>query len=170
VNLKLRTLVRCQFENPDFRFDDFLLICHLSAPCWFILSFYSTSVRFYLDYYIDISAGFGYTVGIKADGTVITAGNKDKGQCETQHWQDIIAVSAGMAHTVGLKADGTVVVTGSNDFGQCNVQNWRNYIAVCAGLFNTVGLKADGTVVVCGENKFGQCNNQSWRNIGLIRD
>ena len=71
-----------------------------------------------------ISAGAYYTVGLKADGTVVAVGFNGSGQCDVEAWQDIVAISAGYYHTVGLKADGTVVAVGDNDDGECNVDSW----------------------------------------------
>ena len=72
-----------------------------------------------------ISTGYRYTVGLKADGTVVAAGDNEYGQCDVSGWKDIIAVSAGYYHTVGLKKDGTVMATGRNTDGQCDVSIWN---------------------------------------------
>ncbi len=109
-----------------------------------------------------IAASWGYTVGVKADGTVVATGENDDGQCNVSKWKDIIAVAAGYGHTVGLKADGTVVATGNNDDGQCNVSGWSNIVAVAAGSSHTVGLKIDGTVVTAGSTICGESN---WSDI-----
>ena len=63
-------------------------------------------------------------VGLKSDGTVVTAGNNDYGQCDVNGWYDITQVAAGGWHTVGLKSDGTVVAAGDNGDGQCDVDSW----------------------------------------------
>ena len=77
---------------------------------------------------IAVSAGKRHTVGLKSDGTVVTAGSLNAyGQCNVSGWKDIIAVSAGENHTVGLKADGTVVAVGDNKYGQCNVSDWKDF-------------------------------------------
>ena len=115
-----------------------------------------------------IAAGSSHTVGLKADGTVVAAGENDDGQCEVSDWTDIVSIAAGDYHTVGLKADGTVVATGRNWDGQCDVSYWRDIVSIAAGNVHTVGLKADGTVVVTGDNWFGQCNVRNWRDIVSI--
>ena len=61
-----------------------------------------------------IAAGILYTVGLKADGTVVATkytGKDYAGQCEVAGWTNIVAIAAGKYHTVGLKADGTVEKT-----------------------------------------------------------
>ena len=72
-----------------------------------------------------VAAGWGHTVGLRADGTVVAVGWNEDGQCDVQDWRDIVAVVAGGVHTVGLRADGTVVAVGKNTDGRCNVQNWK---------------------------------------------
>ena len=119
-----------------------------------------------------IKAGNEYTVGLRADGTVIAVGNNDSGQCDVSCWKDIVAISVSAdvfdSHTLGLKADGTVVAVGSNDYGQCNVSGWRDVVAVSAGGAYTVGLKVDGTVVAVGSNDYGQCNVSGWTDIVAV--
>lgn len=36
-----------------------------------------------------INAGWFHMVGLKSDGTVIAAGNSDRGQCDVSDWTDI---------------------------------------------------------------------------------
>lgn len=133
-----------------------------------------------------ISAGYGHTVALKADGTVVATRIDEKfdlGQCDVDGWKDIISVSAGGAHTVGLKADGTVVATAlvdredydGADCGQCEVSGWADIVAISAGDFHTVGLKSDGTVVSTTVNdqydygfERGQDNVGAWTDIVAI--
>ena len=115
-----------------------------------------------------IAAGDYYTVGLRADGTVVAVGRNSDGQCNTSAWSDIIAIAASDFHTVGLRADGTVVAVGRNSDGQCNTSTWSDIVAIAAGSDLTVGLRADGTVVTVGYNDLGQCNTSSWSNIVAI--
>ncbi|MCI6956976.1 MAG: hypothetical protein SPI15_10195 [Candidatus Faecousia sp.] len=73
-----------------------------------------------------ISAGYFHTVGLKSDGTVVTAGWNTNGQCDVSGWSDILAVSAGYFHTAALKADGTVVAAGWNESCQCDTGAWNS--------------------------------------------
>lgn len=115
-----------------------------------------------------------HTVGLRNDGTVITAGVNDVAyhngepagkECQTDDWINIKKVSAGMTHTIGLRTNGTVLAAGYNEYGECDVSAWTNIVDVCAGKGFTVGLKSDGTVVVTDYNDDGQCNVSNWRNI-----
>jgi len=99
-----------------------------------------------------IAAGRNHVVALCRDGTVVAAGNNDKGQCNVQDWADIVAVAAGFEYTVGLRSDGTVVAAGFNNNGQCNVQDWTDIVEIYAGntATDTIGAKADGTIVAAG--------------------
>ena len=59
-----------------------------------------------------VAVGWGHTVGLKSDGTVVAVGDNRYGQCNIGSWTDITKVAAGSHHTVGLKSDGTVVAVG----------------------------------------------------------
>lgn len=115
-----------------------------------------------------LSAGGGYVVGVKKDGTVVAAGWNEAGQGEVGKWTDMVSVSAGAYHTVGLKADGTVAATGSNLRGESAVSDWIDILAISAGIGHTVGLKADGTVIATGNNESGECNVQEWTDIVAV--
>ena len=115
-----------------------------------------------------LSAGGGYVVGVKKDGTVVAAGWNEAGQGDVGYWTDIVSVSAGAYHTVGLKSDGTVLATGSNLSGESAVADWKDIVAVSAGIGHTVGLKADGTVIATGNNGSGEGNVQEWSDIVAV--
>jgi len=117
---------------------------------------------------IQIAGGWGHTVGLKNDGTVVAVGGNPSGQCDVTGWTNITQVSAGAGHTVGLKSDGTVVAVGDNYYGQCNVGSWSGITQVSAGYWYTVGLKFDGTVVAVGDNYYGQRNVGGWTNITQV--
>jgi len=116
---------------------------------------------------VAVSGGYGHTVGLKTDGTVVAVGWNEDGQCEVSDWTDIIAVSAGFYHTVGLKVDGTVVAAGKYKDGQCDVYRWSDIIAISAGWDHTVGLKADGTVVAVGKDSYDRCKVSGWADVRL---
>ena len=129
---------------------------HNYYSCWFMWG------------WIQFGTEFTYTVGLKADGTVVAVGDNSYGQCDVSSWTDIVQVAAGGGHTVGLKSDGTVVAVGDNYHGQCNVSSWTDIVQVAAGGGHTVGLKSDGTMVAVGWNDNGQCNVSSWTGITQV--
>ncbi|MCL2047208.1 MAG: hypothetical protein FWG87_00635 [Defluviitaleaceae bacterium] len=102
-----------------------------------------------------VSAGASFTVGLRADGTVVGVGANDFGQINVKDWTDIKAISAGARHTVGLRADGTLLACGQSRYGECKVTHWRNVIHVIAGQDCTFGIKKDGRVLVSGKNQNG---------------
>ena len=65
-------------------------------------------------------------MGLRSDGKVMVAGNRQDGRYNVSTWKDIVAVSAGLCYTVGLKSDGTVVAVGENEAGQCDVSGWTD--------------------------------------------
>jgi len=67
---------------------------------------------------VAIEAGYGI-VGLKADGTVVTAGY-DRGTTDidaVNNWSDIVAISADGYHIVGLKSDGSLCTDSFNENG-----------------------------------------------------
>lgn len=118
--------------------------------------------------------GCGHIVGLRADGTVVAAGNNNDGQCNVEAWHDIVAIAAGTNHTVGLRSNGTVVSTKysrkDDIFARDQVQDWRNIIAIAAGK-HTVGLRSDGTVAITGgdgDRPFDRNQIREWRDIVAI--
>ena len=62
---------------------------------------------------------------MRADGTVVAAGDNGYGQCNVGAWREVVAIACDDSRTVGVRADGTVVAVGRNDYGQCNVSGWK---------------------------------------------
>ncbi len=128
-----------------------------------------------------ISAGTYFTVGLKTDGTVSTAGEGYYDRSDLDDWANIIAVSVGHYNVAGLKKDHTVIAVGTNSLIvesntltsvnntlKDDVSNWTDIVSVCTGGGNVVGLKANGTVVTTGDNSYGQCSVGSWRHITAV--
>ena len=122
---------------------------------------------------ITISTGpYGDTLGLKADGTLLSAGGYiANGDWDVSQWHNIVDFSVGYHQVLGVKSDGTVVAAGYNHNGCISVKNWTDIIAVDtdgnALGWHTVGLKSDGTLVAVGDNTYGQCKVQSWTDIAL---
>ena len=115
-----------------------------------------------------VAAGGYFTVGVKADGTVVAAGENTYGQCNVGDWSDIISVAGGTYHTVGVKSDGTLVAVGRNSLQQCDVDGWTDAIQVAAGNGHSVWVKSDGTVVAVGAYGEGQCDVGAWTGITQV--
>ncbi len=117
---------------------------------------------------ISLAAGSAHLLGLKENGTVVSAGFNYKESCSVEDWSDVIDLLATWDHTVGLTSSGRVLATGENEFGQCDTDSWRDIVAIAVGDGYTVGLRSDGTVVAVGDNKKGQCDTGSWRDIVAI--
>ena len=136
-----------------------------------------------------ITSGDVYSVALKPDGTVWTAGGfteywNSYEQPPTEHCvptrvtslSSVIAVTAGAVHAAALKSDGTVWTWGENYHGQLGdntiemrntpvqVVGLTNVTAISAGRLYTIALKADGTVWAWGNNIWGQLGDGSRRD------
>ncbi len=94
-----------------------------------------------------VAVGAGHIIGLKTNGTVVSAGDNAMGQCNVNAWTDVVAIAAAGNHSVGLMSDGTVVATGDNAMGQCNITDWSGVTAIAAGADQTAALLSDGTAV-----------------------
>lgn len=109
--------------------------------------------------------GNGHVVALKADGTVIAAGDNSRGQCNVDTWADIVAIAAGNYHTAGLKKDGSVVTTleSQNDFFSRSADT--KFVEISTGFGTTLALTSDGTVIGVGYDRAGQLETMSWPDI-----
>lgn len=118
---------------------------------------------------VQVSAGYGYSIGLCSNGTVEALGNNQWGQCNVDGWRDIIYVDAGYSYTVGVNKAGKVKLAGTLRTNAPYIyENWEHVIQAAAGYYHIVGLKADGTVVATGSNLKGQCNVENWRDIVFV--
>ncbi|MBR3383135.1 MAG: hypothetical protein IKG85_08910 [Clostridia bacterium] len=120
---------------------------------------------------VEIEYDYDRAIGLKKDGTLVTAGEFGPELMEVLDWQGMTAFSAASDHVVGLRADGTVKAVGANDFCQCEVGSWSEITAVAAANGYTAGLKKDGTVVVAcnGSQPIGQLTEvKYWRDVTAI--
>lgn len=114
--------------------------------------------------------GRGHVVGLKEDGTLVTAGDKDHGQRNVTgpEWSNLVAVSAGDYHTVGLRADGTIVSTLSDEaeiYEKLKDLPNNKIVAVSAGYGHTIVLTEGGDVRGSGNWRQGQIETEKWEKI-----
>jgi hypothetical protein len=76
-----------------------------------------------------VAASYEHILGLRADGTVLSAGLNKKKECEVSHWRDIVAVFAFEGVSLGIRSDGTVVVAGGGKNAHL-VTEWK--------LFNSI--------------------------------
>lgn len=147
-----------------------------------------------------VAAGYGHTVVLKSDGSVLACGNNSVGQLgagllaskyvPTTLWaaSDMQAVAAGSLHSLALKSDGSLWAWGANNEGQLGdgtiaqrstpvkVNTVNQAISVAAGDAHNLALRADGMLWAWGRNLFGQLGNGSTNNsvtpilVGNIND
>ncbi len=112
----------------------------------------------------------GHTVGLKANGHVVTVGDNSWGQRQVEHWENIVAIAAGDKHTVGLTTDGKVLVAGDPATTAVDengaIIGWDHIVKIAAGTGYTLGLREDGTVLAVGFDAQGQIPEpQEWTGI-----
>ena len=101
-----------------------------------------------------VSAGAGYSCGVRTDGTIECWGYNDYGQADAPEGA-FSAVSAGGSHTCGVRANGTIECWGNNHLGQSNAPEGQ-FVAVSVSVGSgttgnhSCGLRADGHSVCWG--------------------
>jgi alpha-tubulin suppressor-like RCC1 family protein len=134
---------------------------------------------------IGIAAGGGFSLALRADGTVWSWGVNDKGQLgdgatkprkkpvQVKELNNIVAIAAGVTHVLALDVGGNVWAWGFNTTGQLGdgtvtmrptpglVDNLDRVIAIAAGGAHSLALRADGTVRAWGWNNKGQLGDGS---------
>lgn len=89
------------------------------------------------------------TVGLRADGTVVTTDP----ETDVSSWTDIVYISTDDDCVIGVKADGTVLHIGNPDHNVC--LNWENIsVTNCSGILTSVyGLTKNGDLAYDPEMK-----------------
>lgn len=120
---------------------------------------------------VAISCSTYISVGLRANGTVITAGYLNDEQKQQVHsWTDIVAVEAGSFHVVGLKADGTVVYAGDTSNKCAQVTQWENVIALGAYDGCSTAITGDGKVLYAGDADENMPDCAQWTDVTVITD
>ena len=89
--------------------------------------------------FISVSAGYGYTCGVRRDGSVECWGLDDHGQA-TPPEGEFASVSAGLHHTCGVRRDGSVLCWGWGLWGQATPPEGE-FTSVGAGGWHTCGVR-----------------------------
>lgn len=109
---------------------------------------------------IVVAAGYSHVLGLRRDGTVVSAGENDYGQCDVTEWNDIIFIAADGENSFGLRRDGTVIAVGKNNYGQCDVEYWERIVSISASRAAITGIREDGVIHIAGiGNEMEYMNN-----------
>jgi hypothetical protein len=121
-----------------------------------------------------ISASRGHVAGLRADGTVVAAGNNEDGACNVSEWRNIVDIATDNDHTYGLRADGTVVATGIYLNGVIDLPGWTDIDSIYTiSRVHPVlyGIRSDGTVAAVmihgtdNNYNYGGDFSDEWRDI-----
>lgn len=122
-----------------------------------------------------VAAGYIHSLGLRADGTALSAGHDYYGQRRVKDWTDVVYIAAGKSVSIGVRKDGTLLTAGSLLNGTsgdaaalATVGAWTNVFIADAGAGHVAALLNDGTVVAAGDNSSGQCDVGSWSDIVWI--
>ncbi len=108
---------------------------------------------------IAISAGFGHSMALLADSTVVVWGSNSHGQKDVpDSLVGVSMISAGEIHSLALLDSGKIVAWGDNSFGQLDVSDTLEAMFIDAGHFHNLAILSDSTVIAWGKNDFGQTN------------
>jgi len=118
--------------------------------------------------FIAIAAGYGHSLALKSDGSIVGWGYNDSGQATPPAGNDFIAIAAGGYYSLALKSDGSIVGSGANSAGQATPPDGNNFIAITAGGYHSLALKSDGSIVGWGNNDAGQATPPDGNNFIAI--
>lgn len=109
-----------------------------------------------------------FLAGLKADGSVVVAGDIGLGIADAEKWKNIRQIAAGDYHLVGLTTDGKPVGV-FNAYPEiikdrkaasacCTFSGWSGVKLekITAGNGTTLGMSSDGTLYSCGYDHQGQ--------------
>lgn len=121
----------------------------------------------------------GMTVGLRADGTVVTAGSLEA-VFDVSGWTDIVDLEfsgsidweerkMGSGLLVGVRSDGTVVFTGNavEDWMK-KTETWTDVVDICLGGGRITGLRSDGTVICASGSEVAEEQCKNWKNVVML--
>jgi alpha-tubulin suppressor-like RCC1 family protein len=121
---------------------------------------------------VAVAAGEAHTVGLRADGSIVQAGQAGGLGVVPENAAPAVAVAAGSGHSLALRADGTVVAWGNGTAQQTLVPpGLSNVIQIVAGDGFSAALTADGKVVTWGSGlaELGRGNPPALRRLAAGR-
>lgn len=110
---------------------------------------------------ISVYAGSGYTIGVKENGQILTAGAITRNIEQLRYSKEIRICRD---RPVSIKVDNSIGELYAPDY----IENWSDIKTVSVSAQHSVGLKEDGTIIAGGEGKDGQCNVYEWTDVSDI--
>ncbi len=99
---------------------------------------------------VAVAEGDTFTVALKSDGTVVSAGLISRISQELDALTNIVAVAAGNDHIVTLDQSGRVSCVGDNSYGQCEIDGSRNIVSIFADGDATIAIDSEGNILSYG--------------------
>ncbi len=112
-----------------------------------------------------VAAGSVHTIGLRTDGTLLSAGHNSNGQREVDGWRNIIYVAVNEATTVGLTGDGSLEIAGEKASMWIAAKSWTDMATISIGSDHIVGLKRNGSLLSEGGNEKGQRDISEWSDV-----
>ncbi len=108
-----------------------------------------------------IFAGETFSAGLKADGTVVVAGEITE-DWDVSDWKNIVTLSAGDNFLLGLTEEGKILSVGMGKgylaITHEGMRFWKDVAVLASGYNHTVAITGDGTILCAGSNNYGQCD------------
>lgn len=98
-----------------------------------------------------IDLGHMFAIGLKEDGTVVTAGSNESGQRNVSGWSDIVQVAAGWNFSLGLTSDGHVKFAGKDSkVSSSAISGWHDIEFIAANASAAAAIDRNGNLFVSG--------------------
>ena len=123
------------------------------------------------DRYVDIAAGYDYSLAIKEDGSIVGWGNNEFGQADPPEGNDYVALAVCVDrghHGLALRADGSIAGWGDNQYGQADPPAGNDFIDIAVGRKHSLALKSNGSIIAWGDNGNGQINSPAGNDFIAI--
>ncbi|MDP3448270.1 MAG: hypothetical protein Q8S22_09460 [Eubacteriales bacterium] len=110
------------------------------------------------DYYdlVALDAATANSVGLKADGTVVSNG------LDVSGFYNILAIDCTPNGVFAQDDAGRVLFRAFSFAHLPDVSDWQNVVAISASATHIVGVTTDGRVLSRGQSDMGQCDTQEW--------